>query len=94
MGTSVDASVKVYQLRESQGLMEDLRELGPGTVALYTLVGEDKYRVILTTPDFQKGYEYPIKAADLTHISCSGQSDVGQGRRTARGFCVYEAKPA
>jgi CHAT domain-containing protein len=45
--------------------MEDLRELGQGTVALYTLVGEDKYRVILTTPDFQKGFEYPIKAADL-----------------------------
>jgi CHAT domain-containing protein len=45
--------------------MEDLRELGHGTVALYTLVGEDKYRVILTTPDFQKGFEYPIKAADL-----------------------------
>ena len=45
--------------------MEDLRELGPGVVALYTLVGEDKYRVILTTADFQKGYEYPIKAADL-----------------------------
>src|SRR5215831_11302069 len=45
--------------------MEDLRELGPGVVALYTLVGENKYRVILTTPEFQKGYEYPIKAADL-----------------------------
>ncbi len=45
--------------------MEDLRELGPGVVALYTLVGEDNYRVILTTADFQKGYEYSIKAADL-----------------------------
>src|SRR5205809_5468428 len=45
--------------------MDDLRELGKGVVALYTLVGEDKYRVILTTPDFQKGFEYPIKAADL-----------------------------
>ena len=45
--------------------MEDLRELGKGTVALYTLVGEDKYRVILTTADVQKGFEYPIKEADL-----------------------------
>jgi CHAT domain-containing protein len=62
---SGDSSGKVFQLRESQGLMEDLRELGKGVVALYTLVGEDKYRVILTTADFQKGYEYPIKAADL-----------------------------
>jgi CHAT domain-containing protein len=42
-----------------------LHDLGAGVVALYTLVGEDKYRVILTTADFQKGYEYPIKSADL-----------------------------
>lgn len=65
LGSSSDSSGRVFQLRESQGLMEDLRELGNGVVALYTLVGEDKYRVILTTADFQKGYEYPIKAADL-----------------------------
>jgi CHAT domain-containing protein len=65
LGKSGDSSGKVFQLRESQGLMEDLRELGKGVVALYTLVGEDKYRVILTTADFQKGYEYPIKAAEL-----------------------------
>jgi CHAT domain-containing protein len=62
---SKEESGKISQLGASQGLMEDLRELGHGSVALYTLVGEDKYRVILTTPDFQKGYEYPIKAADL-----------------------------
>jgi len=65
LSASNDSSARVFQLRESQGLMEDLRELGPGVVALYTLVGEDKYRVILTTADFQKGYEYPIKSADL-----------------------------
>jgi CHAT domain-containing protein len=65
MSKNADANARAYQLRESQGLMEDLRELGKGTVALYTLVGEDKYRVILTTSDFQKGYEYPIKAAEL-----------------------------
>jgi CHAT domain-containing protein len=64
-GGSIESSGRVFQLRESQGLMEDLRELGKGVVALYTLVGEDKYHVILTTPDFQKGYEVPIKAADL-----------------------------
>jgi len=65
LGPSEAAGGRVYQLRESQGLMEDLRELGAGTAALHTLITEDKYRVILTTPDFQKGYEYPIKAADL-----------------------------
>jgi len=65
LGGNKEAGGKVYQLRESQGLMEDLRELGKGTVALYTLVGEDKYRVILTTADVQKAYEFPVKAADL-----------------------------
>ncbi len=65
LGASAETGSKIFAMRESQGLMEDLRELGKGTVALYTLVGDDKYRVILTTPDFQKGYEYPIKSADL-----------------------------
>jgi len=65
VGNNPDNNARAYQLRESQGMMEDLRELGKGVVALYTLVVEDRYRVILTTPDFQKGYEYPIKAADL-----------------------------
>ena len=53
------------QLPETQGMMEDLRALPPGTVAIYTLVGEDKFRSILLTPDVQKAYEYPIQAADL-----------------------------
>jgi CHAT domain-containing protein len=64
-GTTEKAVATVVQLRETQGIMEDLRELPKGTVAIYTLVGEDKYRAILVTPDVQKAYEYPIKAADL-----------------------------
>ncbi len=58
-------AARVEQVRESQGLMEDLRELGNGAVALYTLVGEEKYRVILITPDAQVAREYPIKAAEV-----------------------------
>lgn len=65
LGSSKPASEKVFQLKETQGLMEDLRELGSGVVALYTLVGEEKYRVILVTPDIQKAAEYPIQAEDL-----------------------------
>jgi chaperonin cofactor prefoldin len=38
------------QLRETEGILEDLRELPAGTVAIYTLVGEDKFRAILRTP--------------------------------------------
>jgi CHAT domain-containing protein/Tfp pilus assembly protein PilF len=59
------AALRLEQLKETQGIMEDLRELPPGTVAIYTLVGEDKFWAILRTPDAQKAYEYPITAADL-----------------------------
>jgi CHAT domain-containing protein/TPR repeat protein len=58
-------ATRVNDLRESQALMEDLRELGSGAVALYTIVGAEKYRVVLVTPDVQQTAEYAIKAADL-----------------------------
>ncbi len=64
-GAASAANDKVFQLRESQGLMETLGELGPGVVAIYTIVGEDKYRAILVTPSVQKAYETKISAADL-----------------------------
>lgn len=56
---------RVYELRDVGGMQASLRELGPGVIALYTLVGKDKYRVVLVTPNAQKVAEYPIKAADL-----------------------------
>ena len=56
---------KVEQVREAQGLQEDLRELGPGTVALYTLVAEESYRVMLIAPDFTKAFSVPVTEADL-----------------------------
>jgi len=56
---------RIETLRETQGIMEDLRELPAGTVAIFTLIGEDKFSVILRTADAQKAYEYPIRAADL-----------------------------
>ncbi len=65
LGKTEVAQMQVTRLEESQALMEDLRELGTGTVALYTLVAQDKYRVVLVTPDVQKAFEYPIKAIDL-----------------------------
>jgi CHAT domain-containing protein len=58
-------ALQVESLRETQGMMEDLRELPPGTIAIVTIVGEDKFRAILRTPNVQKAYEYPITAADL-----------------------------
>ncbi len=55
----------VEELREEEGFMEDLRELPAGTVAIYTLAGDEKFHAILRTPDAQKSYEYPITAVDL-----------------------------
>ena len=64
-GTSQDANAQVTKIRDAQGLMEDLRDLGHGAVALYTVVGEKTYRIILITPDTQIAAEYPISAAEL-----------------------------
>lgn len=52
-------------LQENLGLQSDLKEWGEGVVFLYTLVGEDRYRVILVTPDTQTDGKYEIKASDL-----------------------------
>ena len=41
---------RVKNIKGHEGLKTTLRDLGPGAVALYTLVVKDKYRVILFTP--------------------------------------------
>ena len=56
---------KADSLREAKGLQETLRELGNGTVALYTVVTEDRYHVILITPETQEPFTYEIRAAEL-----------------------------
>ncbi|HEX8851899.1 MAG TPA: CHAT domain-containing protein, partial [Pyrinomonadaceae bacterium] len=50
---------------DAEGIIEDLKRLGPGVAAVYTSVGEDKYRVILFTRDLKVGRDYPIKSAEL-----------------------------
>ncbi len=55
----------VVQIAEALGLQEDLRELGQGTVALYTLAGEEKYRVMLIAPDFRKAYQSAISEKEM-----------------------------
>jgi CHAT domain-containing protein len=42
--------------QQSQSMMQSLRKLGPGAVALYTVVTDEKGWVILTTPDFRRAY--------------------------------------
>jgi CHAT domain-containing protein len=53
----------VATLRESQAFKDILRELD--AIALYTIVGQEKYNIILITPDVEKAYEYKISETDL-----------------------------
>jgi len=52
-------------LQENLALKSDLKKWGEGVVFLYTLVGEDRYRVILTTSRAQADGKTEIKAAAL-----------------------------
>jgi CHAT domain-containing protein/tetratricopeptide (TPR) repeat protein len=66
-GPSKDKVEDVPDIRDMQSA---LLELGTSTkqktAALYTLIGEDKFHVILIQPDGElRSFEFPIKAADL-----------------------------
>jgi CHAT domain-containing protein/Tfp pilus assembly protein PilF len=56
---------KVDELRESEGLMQDVRDLGAGVVAICTLAGETTFHIVLITPDIVIAREYPIGRAAL-----------------------------
>jgi CHAT domain-containing protein len=58
--------VNVRELRDKTSAMQsELRQLDSGAVALYTLVGHEKYRVILVTREVMLARDYPIGAAEL-----------------------------
>jgi CHAT domain-containing protein/tetratricopeptide (TPR) repeat protein len=65
LGTSSAQAAHVAAVKELTGLQDTLRELGEGAVLLDTLVGEDKYYVMLITPDTAQAYEHPITAVEL-----------------------------
>lgn len=52
-------------VQENLALQADLKSWGEDLVFLYTLVGDDRYRVILVTPDTQTDGKTEIKAAEL-----------------------------
>jgi CHAT domain-containing protein/predicted negative regulator of RcsB-dependent stress response len=64
-------AVKTAEIKEAQSLMRYLREMGPGTVALYTVVSTEKGKsskgwIILVTPNFRRAYEMDITGLDHT----------------------------
>lgn len=60
-----ESGLTLEGLRDLKGLQRTLRELGPGTVLLATVVSEERTCVLLTTPDFQKAGETSIASAEL-----------------------------
>ena len=49
-------------------LRQALQQIGPKTVALYTVLTKEKYIVIVITPDMELAREYPINIADLNRL--------------------------
>jgi CHAT domain-containing protein/tetratricopeptide (TPR) repeat protein len=65
-GKTREAQARVAEVNERAfGMQRVVAKLGHGTVALYTLVGEEKYRVIVVTPNVMVAREYAIKADEL-----------------------------
>jgi CHAT domain-containing protein/tetratricopeptide (TPR) repeat protein len=56
---------KIVEVGAGRGLKKDLNDLGERSVALYTLVTEDKYCLFLITPHARKAYERSITSEAL-----------------------------
>ncbi len=56
---------RVVEVREAQSFAADLAETGAGTVALYTIVGDERTWVIVITPNTQTAHEASISAPEL-----------------------------
>ena len=52
-------------MKTAASLQSDIRQLGEGTVAIYTVVGENGCHIILTTPNVQVARRTEIKAIEL-----------------------------
>ncbi|MBS1872788.1 MAG: tetratricopeptide repeat protein [Acidobacteria bacterium] len=52
-------------LKDIEAFGSDLADLPEGTVAIYTIAGDEKLQTILVTPNVRRAYAYPIPSADL-----------------------------
>ena len=65
-------------------LQKQLAGMGPGTVAVFTLVEPDKLRLIVVTSQTQKAEEYPIKAAALRALALRWRAALADPRLDPR----------
>ena len=91
-------AVRVQQLREAQGMMDDLRDLPAGAAALYTLVAPHRLHLILVTPSVQRAYEQPVEAAELAKrildFRVELENPQGDPKASAQRLCETLIPPA
>ena len=56
---------RIEEFKEAEGLQDVLQKLGPGVVAIYTLVTPDKYVAMLVTSGSRKAYTTKIGEVEL-----------------------------
>lgn len=74
----------VAEIQENTGLQADLKEWGAGVVALYTIVGDERYRIILTTSGAQVDGKTEITAIDLNKKIAEFRSAIQNPRTDPR----------
>lgn len=65
LGNTDYAAARQQQYRYALSLRRVMSHLATDAVALYTLVSDEKYYVLLITSELVQPYEYPIKSCDL-----------------------------
>jgi CHAT domain-containing protein/tetratricopeptide (TPR) repeat protein len=82
----------IKTIEYDRNLQAKLRKWGAGTVAVRTVVTEDRYRVILTTPTVQVDGKSEIKAADLNRKVFAFREALQDRRRDPRilGKEIYD----
>jgi len=75
---------KVEQVEEAEGLMSDLDELGEGTVAIYTLVGEQRLYLLLITPTLRRAYSVAVSEAEVNRAALAFRQALSNPRQDPR----------
>jgi len=91
-GKAPSSPDRLANVQVSQTFQASLEELGPGAVAIYTLVSEERYLVILVTAQAHKAAEYPVKAMDLNKKVLAFREVLQQRRQDPRPLAqeLYE----
>jgi len=75
---------KVKQIKKADGMMSDLKELGKGTVAIYTLVGEKRLYLLLITPTVRRAYPIDVSEAEINRSVMAFRQALGDPRLDPR----------